>query len=285
MNEFYPAVALACPEIILRGRQSGAPITACLDQFNRHDRSLISPSESLVVYLEYSVRAAVLHRHRVLYVQDPANNLTSVNIFGESAVGVDGVGPANESTFRQLLLQPTPKLWNCIPERLAGAGVGTSVCAATLTAELGSTGSPGPNRKLPGTSPENVRTEFQCTNCPPGGPLKYFAFPRSEISDALGPRYNDSGEITFRPDGFGILACEGLHGKNPADSFYQFSRDLEIRSARFSDTYWDVHRQLEIARGLSHARARCPDRDGPATIQRWTLSSGWTTIHIDPSPQ
>jgi hypothetical protein len=134
---------------------------------------------------------------------------------------------------------------------------------------------------ISGTSPEDAGTEFQCTNCPQGSPLKYFVFPHSEISNVLGPRFNNWGEVTHTTSGFGVVVCEGLYGNNRAESDYEFSTDLELESARFTGTYWDVYDQLVTAGILKQPRAQSPERNRPASVRRWTPSSGWTTISVN----
>jgi hypothetical protein len=142
-------------------------------------------------------------------------------------------------------------------------------------------------QSLSGTSPEE-QGEFQCSNCPSGSPLKYFVFPHSELGDILGPRYNDLGEITpLDRSGFGVVFCEGLLGQTCAESDYEFSPNLEPRSAQFTNSYWDVHQLLEAPSRLTlkHSKNQCPDRNGPQTVQRWTPQTGWTIVRLNQPPQ
>ncbi len=134
-------------------------------------------------------------------------------------------------------------------------------------------------QRLDGRSPEDPGGDFACTGCPDGAPLFYAVFPRTELNRITGSGFNRAwvslvgDELLIRtseldrPDGLGPLT----------DVIYTFSRDLRFVEARFSDRYWDRHRQLELEGRLSHSRAQCPDRDGPPPIQVWTPALGWHT--------
>lgn len=134
-------------------------------------------------------------------------------------------------------------------------------------------------RNLSGRSPEAADGAFHCIGCPNGHPLFYAVFPRSELNRLTGSGFNrawvrfDNHTIIVRtseldrPDNIGPLT----------DVIYTFSDDLRFLEARFSDRYWDRHRQLELEGRLTHTRAACPDRDGPPPIRVWTPGAGWHT--------
>lgn len=135
-----------------------------------------------------------------------------------------------------------------------------------------------------GTSPEDPGSKFECENCPSGHPLKYFVFPRSEVSVATGAPRDQSGveevagDIIFRTY---ETQLGGPH--RPAEAIYKVSRNLEILSATYGDAYWDVHRELEVAKIITHNRAQCPDRDGPRLVREWTPQNGWRDIQLNSS--
>lgn len=133
-----------------------------------------------------------------------------------------------------------------------------------------------------GTSPEDPGSQFECKDCPPGHPLKYWVFPRSEVSIATGAPDDESGiqeiagEIVFR-----TYETQLGGPYRPAEAIYKVSRNLEILSATYGDAYWAVHRQLEVSGVISHDRAQCPNRNGPPLVREWTPQDGWRDIHLN----
>lgn len=131
--------------------------------------------------------------------------------------------------------------------------------------------------RIDGRSPEDHDGTYACVGCPAGDPILYAVFPRSELNRVTGSGFNRawvslSGDrVTVRtseldrPDNIGPLT----------DIIYTFSNDLRFLEARFSDRYWDRHRQLELEGRMSHTRAQCPDRNGPPPIRIWTAGLGW----------
>lgn len=134
--------------------------------------------------------------------------------------------------------------------------------------------------RIDGSSPEDTAGGFSCVGCPDGRPMFYAVFPRSELNRVTGSGFNRAwinlsdtrlsvrtAELD-RPDEIGPLT----------DVIYTFSDDLTFVDARFSDRYWDRHRQLELEGRIRHSRAQCPDRDGPPPISIWTPVLGWQTV-------
>lgn len=133
-----------------------------------------------------------------------------------------------------------------------------------------------------GRSPEDEGSEFDCANCPSGRPLRYFVFPRSELNLATGSQYN--GVMGFNLLEGRVLVYTGEVNDNVAetgyiDAIYEFSSGLELQRASFHDRYWDLHRRLEIAGRITHARAECPDRNGPRMVRAWDPQNGWSVVH------
>ena len=62
----------------------------------------------------------------------------------------------------------------------------------------------------------------------------------------------------------------------PATAIYELDMDLRLVRARYSETYWDVHRRLELEGRIAHTRETCPERDGPPAIHVWAAQGGWT---------
>lgn len=134
-----------------------------------------------------------------------------------------------------------------------------------------------------GTSPEDPGSQFECKNCPAGHPLKYWVFPRSEVSVATGAPDDESGIQEIAGDIIFRTYETQLGGPyRPAEAIYKVSRNLEILSATYGDAYWAVHRQLEVSGVITHDRANCPDRDGPRLVREWDPQNGWRDIHLNP---
>lgn len=131
-----------------------------------------------------------------------------------------------------------------------------------------------------GRSPEPPGSETECVSCPPGGPLHYFVFPRTDVGRA-GPFPAAGPSIqTFEDRSTQVETHESDAGM-VGTVIFTFSPDAELRSARFNDAFWDRHRQLETAGTLTHAAADCPDRLG-LDVQHWTPSSGWLQVRVTP---
>lgn len=124
--------------------------------------------------------------------------------------------------------------------------------------------------QAPGTS----GSPFACTDCPSAVPRFYATLPRSELNRITGERFNRA-TVTLIGDRIHVTTTE-MH-ETAANAIYEFNRDAQLLSARFSGAYWDVHRRLEHEGRLKHTRAACPDRDGPAAIQVWS-PAGWRRI-------
>jgi hypothetical protein len=134
-------------------------------------------------------------------------------------------------------------------------------------------------KSISGSSPEAPGSPFECLNCPSGKPLRYFVFPRSEVNRVTGSGINHVFEISVRDDRITARTFEqGWH--ETAGAIYEFSRDFELRHVHYTDGYWDVHRKLELEGKIRHARAQCPERDGPQLVRVWEAASGWRDIRV-----
>ncbi len=131
-----------------------------------------------------------------------------------------------------------------------------------------------------GRSPEPPGAETECVNCPPGNPLHYFVFPRTDVGragpfPAAGPSvqtFEDrSTQVETHESDAGIVGTV----------IFTFSPAAELRSARFNDAFWEQHRHLEAIGTLTHTAADCPERLG-LDVQHWTPSGGWQQVLVTP---
>lgn len=127
-----------------------------------------------------------------------------------------------------------------------------------------------------GATPEPPGSGFECGGCPAGRPLKYFVFPRTDVSRASQFYAVGPGIATY-PGGSVVLGVVQNDDPSPPSVVFEFGPDLELRRAAYDDRYWEWHRRLEREGRLDHAQQACPDRDGPA-IDRWAPDSGWTRV-------
>jgi hypothetical protein len=127
---------------------------------------------------------------------------------------------------------------------------------------------------LTGQAPGTAGTAYECVSCPPGAPLFYASFPRSELNRLTAARFNRA-RITLKDGGMIVTTVELVSGEDvTATAMYEFDRDMRLLRKRHSDTYWDAHRRLELEGKLSHSRDACPERDGPPIYYVWT-EQGW----------
>ncbi len=132
-----------------------------------------------------------------------------------------------------------------------------------------------------GSSPEERGSPYECKNCPPGRPLRYFVFPRSELNIAMGAEYNRAGIGLFQ-DRFVVSTAETDPGGITvrAKAMYEFSPDAELQRANFNHEYWDLHRRLEFDGKIHHSQEHCPERYGPRLVRSWDPQNGWREIPL-----
>ncbi|HEV8384357.1 MAG TPA: hypothetical protein VGQ11_05750, partial [Candidatus Acidoferrales bacterium] len=131
-----------------------------------------------------------------------------------------------------------------------------------------------------GSSPEAKNSPYECLNCEPGRPLKYFIFPRSELNIATVSTFNYSAPY-FQGGRLIVKTSEeeAPPGEPNAFAIYEFSPELKLLRASFGDRYWDLHRKLETEGKILHSQAECPDRSGPRTVLSWDPQEGWKELH------
>lgn len=128
--------------------------------------------------------------------------------------------------------------------------------------------------RLEGQAPGTTGTEYECVSCPRRDPLLYASFPRSEINLVTASRFNRA-QVALAGDRYLVTTSELVSEGVSATAMYEFDRDMRLVRARYSDTYWDQHRRLELEGRLTHSRETCAEREGPAAIHVWSGSS-WT---------
>jgi hypothetical protein len=121
-----------------------------------------------------------------------------------------------------------------------------------------------------GSSPEDSRSKYECHNCPPGMPLRYYVVPWTDVIEpiVLGGR---RGQFVSMPDG--TIEMRAVQYQN-AEVIVELSPSFEIRSRRLSDGFWQVHGEMERQGLLKHSRGQCPYRNG-VSILEWLPEYGW----------
>lgn len=129
-----------------------------------------------------------------------------------------------------------------------------------------------------GRSPEPDGSSTECVNCPAGNPLRYVVLPRSDVSQHQ--RFpGDSPSVQTFADGTVQVHTFESGGPSGAAIIYYFTSDLRLRYARFADSYWEWHRQLESEGKLRHSTETCPHRDG-LELHEWTSAAGWHSSKV-----
>ncbi len=130
-----------------------------------------------------------------------------------------------------------------------------------------------------GASPEEDGSLFQCHNCPPGRPVRYFVLPRPELSRILRYPHSSPDLNVFEGGTLEVRTYQNISGAPPGEIIYEFSRDFEPRRATASDWYWEWHRTLERDGRIDHPADACPDRRG-FTVRQWDPQAGWTSTTV-----
>jgi hypothetical protein len=130
---------------------------------------------------------------------------------------------------------------------------------------------------LNGQSPPARKREFECAACGPDRPLRYVVMPRSEVNRMSAAPFNRASFV-MRAGALLVSTDETTSTSPmvPASAMYEFTPQLVLLHASYSDRYWEVHRELETLGKLTHTREQCPERDGPPQIEIWDPATGWT---------
>lgn len=129
-----------------------------------------------------------------------------------------------------------------------------------------------------GHSPEPPGSPYECLDCPSGAPVTYYVFPRTDVGQhhafpqaSPAPRVVDDRAIDVH-----VLESGG---PDIATVIYELGSDFAVRAARFSDSFWELHRSLERDGMLDHRADACPHRR-VLDVQRWTAAEGWRTLRV-----
>jgi hypothetical protein len=153
-------------------------------------------------------------------------------------------------------------------DRLAIAGFSNARNEAMLAVVDPAAG----DRSAPGT----LGTPFACSNCSAAAPLFYATFPRSELNVLTSGPFNRA-QVAVIGDRVRVTTIEIAN--STVAGVYEFDRELRLVRARYSESYWDAHRRLELEGKLRHTRDACPERDGPPAIRVWNARDGWVRVH------
>lgn len=129
-----------------------------------------------------------------------------------------------------------------------------------------------------GSSPEEPGSDFECKSCPPGHPLHYFVFPRSELNMVTLATFNQVRDIRSLGELVEVRTSEATAYNLGADGIFEFAPDFQLKSARWSDGYRQIHRLLESEGKIHHRWEQCPDRFGPRLVRSWDPQHGWTAV-------
>lgn len=130
-----------------------------------------------------------------------------------------------------------------------------------------------------------INSSADCDHCPPGQPIRYFLFPRTEVSKAIGPAYNEIHSITSTAGRMQAMTAETLSPpqEEPHDwAMYYFSPDFEPKNVILSDNYWEDHRRLSAEGRIKHSVEECPERLKPIVVKMWTPEGGWKDVALPP---
>lgn len=130
---------------------------------------------------------------------------------------------------------------------------------------------------IAGQSPSPQGSEFECSGCAPGRPVRYVVMPRSEVNRVSAAPFNRASVMAWTGD-LVVRTMElppAADGTPPANAIYEFTPQLDLVHASYSDRYWDVHRELERLGKITHTRRLCPEREGPTQIEVWEPATGW----------
>lgn len=136
--------------------------------------------------------------------------------------------------------------------------------------------------RLDAQGPEPPGSAHYCENCGNGTPLRMIVMPRSEINRLTRSRFNRAG-LQRTADRLMVRTIEVPWTADvpaPAEAIYEFTENLDLIGGSFGQRYWDIHATLEAEGKIDHARATCPDRDGPREIRAWAPATGWQTITL-----
>jgi hypothetical protein len=126
----------------------------------------------------------------------------------------------------------------------------------------------------PTTSPQTKGLPYYCESCTSEALEDYVLFPRSELN-LLDSRPSNIVRLIRVFDTRIEVRAEEV-----ADlySIFEFTRNLEFRSVRMSDSYWDLHRLREKEGKLRHSFQYCRRRLLTLKLRVWSKNHGWQEL-------
>jgi len=133
-------------------------------------------------------------------------------------------------------------------------------------------------------SPKTPGTRHSCVSCQAGVPDYYFVFPRSEINQVEKEPEDSVRNVGVTEEGIQIVKFE-REPINGSATIYTFHTrpSIEPVSVRYDTPYDLLHNDLTAHGKLNHSLENCPERRHPKPVRLWTLSGGWTEIHLKPT--
>lgn len=128
-------------------------------------------------------------------------------------------------------------------------------------------------------SPEPAGSPFECRGCPSNRPLAYYTFPRTEASRTV-PFPADPPTLYMLEDGRAQVWVHETVGSLGPSTIYEFGGPgfADVR-ARYTDSYWQWHREAERGGVVDHSTDGCPERS-ILTVSRWLPGAGWTSLRL-----
>lgn len=130
-----------------------------------------------------------------------------------------------------------------------------------------------------GHAPEAAGSPYECLSCPAGAPLRYLRLPRAEAGrvdnvplDATVIDIDSARTVRLRVTQSRVV-------RPVPEAIYEFTPDLRLRRASYSDGYWMWHDALARAGSVAHVGAACPERSGPV-VEEWVPSTGWRPLPV-----
>jgi ribosome modulation factor len=128
-------------------------------------------------------------------------------------------------------------------------------------------------RRPDGTSPEAADSPYRCRDCPAGSPLHYIVVPWSDVAGTISAGQRSLIVSIYAGAPIELRAVQ----RDAAEFIVELSADYEVVRCSAGDEFWRVHQRLERDGQLTHARDKCPFKDGPQA-HHWTPSGGWRSV-------
>jgi hypothetical protein len=135
--------------------------------------------------------------------------------------------------------------------------------------------------KVTGASPEARGSPFDCLDCPPGRPQRYFVFAPSCVTLGSGSPYNQAAALLASDRAVEVSITEAPNRAGswlPFNTEHRFSPDFRLEHSAQGDSFGPVHRHFEAEGRIRHRLEDCPDWKRPPRVRMWTPEGGWTDV-------